>query len=107
MRSLKVVLLNPSKYDSDGYVRRFWRGFLPSATGSYIKSMTPRVLNGRVVETHCIDESVYRPAEYMHLLESQAGCKTLVALVGVQSHQFQRASDLAAYAVDHGCMAVI
>lgn len=107
MKSLKVVLVKPSKYNPDGSVQRFWRGFLPNATGNYIKSMTPPVLNGQVIETQYIDESVYRPAEYMHLLECHDGSQTLVAFVGVQSHQFQRALDLAAYAVDHGCLAII
>jgi hypothetical protein len=107
MKPLKVVLLKPSKYNPDGHVQRFWRGFLPNATGNYIKSMTPRMWDGRVIETEYVDETVYHPSEYMHLLKGESGCNTLVALVGVQSHQFQRSLDLAAYAFDHGCMAIV
>jgi len=41
------------------------------------------------------------------MLKRQSGITTLLALVGVQSHQFHRALDLAAFAVENGCMAVI
>ena len=45
---------------------------------------------------------------YLSLLDGHAhGGRTLLALVGVQSHQFQRALDLGAYARANGCMAVI
>ena len=43
----------------------------------------------------------------MSLLGRPRGGRTLLALVGVQSHQFHRALDLAAYARRYGCMAVI
>ncbi len=107
MKPLKVVLFKPSKYNPDGHVQRFWRGFLPNATGNHIKSMTPREMNGRLIESQYIDENVYHPSEYLQLMESTPGYETLVALVGVQSHQFQRALDLAAYAKDRGCMSII
>jgi len=107
MKPLKVVLFKPSKYNPDGHVQRFWRGFLPNATGNHIKSMTPREMNGRLIESQYIDENVYHPSEYLHLMEGTPGYETLVALVGVQSHQFQRALDLAAYAKDRGCMSII
>ncbi len=45
--------------------------------------------------------------KYLQLLTPTQGQRTLVALVGVQSHQFHRALDLAAFAHSNGCMAVI
>lgn len=107
MKPLEVVLVKPSKYNPNGLVQRFWKGFLPNATGRYIQSMTPREALGQPVRVSLIDEYVYRPAEFMHLLRGSANHTTLVALVGVQSHQFQRALDLAAFSVAHGCLAII
>lgn len=107
MRPLEVVLIKPSKYNPDGYVQRFWRGFMPNATGGHAKSITPREVSGVPVRVSWVDEYVYRPREFMHLLRGSSDHTTLVALVGVQSHQFQRALDLAAFSVAHGCLAII
>ncbi len=104
---MKVVLLKPSKYDRQGFVERFCWGFLPSSTGRYILSMTPRMVNGISVEVFLVDECVSRWSEYVDLLKAEPGQTNLVALVGVQSHQFQRALDIAAFAREHGSLAVI
>jgi radical SAM superfamily enzyme YgiQ (UPF0313 family) len=45
--------------------------------------------------------------DYLSLLEPERGGRTLLALVGVQSHQLHRALDLAAYARTRGAHAVI
>src|ERR1017187_6709785 len=95
---LRVVILKPSKYTADGYVERFRWGFMPNSTVPYVRSMTPEGPGGEQVELHTIDEYVYTDLGYMSLLERPRGGRTLLALVGVQSHQFHRALDLAAYA---------
>ncbi|MEX2558588.1 MAG: radical SAM protein, partial [Pirellulales bacterium] len=59
------------------------------------------------VDVHTIDEYVHTDLEYLSLLRRRRVGRTLVALVGVQSHQFHRALDLAVYARRNGCMAVI
>jgi len=99
---LRVVLIKPSKYRPDGTVERFRTGFMPSATLYHIASLTPREVSGRTLEVHVVDESVRQDLGYLQLLHRHAGTTTLVALVGVQSHQFHRALDLAAYARTHG-----
>ena len=104
---LRVVILKPSKYRADGYVERFRWGFMPNSTVPYMRSMTPAGLGGTPMEVHTIDEYVHTDLGYLSLLERHRGGRTLVALVGVQSHQFHRALDLAAYARRNGCMAVI
>ncbi len=106
-KTLRVVIIKPSKYNPDGYVARFRWGFLPNSTGRFILSMIPPRLNGRTVETEYYDEAVYVPSEYQNRLHAEKGVTTLAMFVGVQSHQFQRAQDLAAYAVDHGCLAIV
>src|SRR5579872_202592 len=104
---LRVVILKPSKYAADGFVERFRRGFMPNSTVPYVRSMTPAEVNGTPIEVHSIDEYVHTDLRYLSLLRRPRGGRTLVALVGVQSHQLHRALDLAAYARRNGCMAVI
>jgi hypothetical protein len=95
---LRVVILKPSKYTPDGHVERFRWGFMPNSTVPYVRSMTPAEVNGTPTDVHTIDEYVHTDLRYLSLLRGSQGGRTLVALVGVQSHQFHRALDLAAYA---------
>jgi hypothetical protein len=106
-RSLKVVVLKPSKYTVDGVVERFRRGFMPNSTVPYVRSMTPPEVDDTAIEVHSIDEYVHRDLRYLSLLKASKGERTLLALVGVQSHQLHRALDLAAVARENGCMVVI
>src|SRR5436190_21714168 len=101
MKKLRVVILKPSKYGAQGPVERFRRGFMPNSTLPYLRSMTPRQIEGTAIETVVIDEYVQTDLQYLQLLHKSA-TPTLLALAGVQSHQFQRSLDLAAYALDHG-----
>jgi hypothetical protein len=105
--TLRVVILKPSKYTADGYVERFRWGFMPNSTVPYVRSMTPDGLGGTPTEIHTIDEYVHTDLGYMSLLGRPRAGRTLLSLVGVQSHQFHRALDLAAYARRNGCMAII
>ena len=104
---LRVIVLKPSKYTNEGYVERFRKGFMPNSTIPHIRSMTPKAIGRVSIETHSVDEYVHTDLEYLSLLHGEAGGRTLVALVGVQSHQFHRALDLAAYASRNGCLVVI
>src|SRR3989441_5223590 len=98
---LRVVIIKPSKYGMTGYVERFHRGFMPNSTVPYIRSMTPASIDGVPIETYAIDEYVQTDLKYLDLLRNP-GSPTLLALVGVQSHQFQRSLDLAAFARANG-----
>ena len=104
---LRVVIHKPSKYTADGYVERFRWGFMPNSTVPHVRSMTPVGLGGTRVEVHAIDEYVHTDLGYLSLLGPPRGGRTLLAQVGVQSHQLHRALDLAAYARRNGCMAVV
>jgi hypothetical protein len=104
---LSVVILKPSKYDRDQFVERFTRVFMPNSTLAHIVGCTPALIDGVDIDVYSIDEYVETSLEYLKRLDSARGTRTLVALVGVQSHQFQRALDLGAYALDRGCLAVI
>src|SRR5436853_3212928 len=98
---LRVVILKPSKYGLSGFVERFRRGFMPNSTVPYLRSMTPQAIDGVPIEVHSIDEYVRTDLDYLELLKGTSH-PTLLALVGVQSHQFQRSLDLAAYALANG-----
>src|SRR5215470_12856188 len=98
---LRIIIIKPSKYGMSGYVERFRRGFMPNSTVPYLRSMTPASLDGVAIETHAIDEYVQTDLRYLDLLRHSEQ-PTLLALVGVQSHQFQRALDLSAFARAHG-----
>jgi radical SAM superfamily enzyme YgiQ (UPF0313 family) len=105
--TLRVLIVKPSKYDADGYVERFRRGFMPNSTVPYLASMTPSEISTAACEVVAVDEYVQTDLDYLAWFEPDPGRRTLVALVGVQSHQFQRALDLAAYAWTRGALAVI
>lgn len=104
---LKVVIIKPSKYRPDGTVERFHRGFMPNSTVPHIRSMVPALIDGKTTETEAFDEYVFTDLDYLTHLKRASNTRTLVALVGVQSHQFQRALDLAALAHGNGCLVVI
>jgi hypothetical protein len=106
-RPLRVVLVKPSKYAVDGFVERFRWGFMPNSTLPYLRSMVPESQDGRPCHVHAVDEYVQADLEYLQLLRREPGCRTLLALVGVQSHQFHRALDLAAFARERGVEGVV
>ncbi|MCA9704221.1 MAG: radical SAM protein [Myxococcales bacterium] len=106
-KSLRVVLIKPSKYNTDGWVERFRWGSMPNCSLPYLASLTPRELLGVPVEVHAIDEYVHTDLRYLDLLEAEPGHRTLLGLVGIQSHQFHRALDLAALASQRGALAIL
>lgn len=99
-RPFRVVFVKPSKYDRDGRVERFRRGFMPNSTLLHLKSMTPREIDGCPIAIETIDEYTQVDLRYLELLRPES-C-SLLALVGVQSHQMHRAIDLAALARSNG-----
>jgi len=104
---LRVVIVKPSKYGEDGFVERFRRGFMPNGTLPHLASMTPARVGDAACEVLTVDEYVHTDLRYLDVLRAEPGTATLVALAGVQSHQFQRALDLAALAREGGALAVI
>lgn len=97
---LRVAIVKPSKYGHDGSVMRFRRGFMPNATLRHIASLTPAKVAGCTVLISTVDEYVETDLSYLRSLTGEF-CD-LLALVGVQSNQFHRALDLAAFARANG-----
>jgi radical SAM superfamily enzyme YgiQ (UPF0313 family) len=99
---LKVVLIKPSKYDDEGYVIRHFRGVLPSNTLACLYGLTEELKEqsafGKdcMIEVQIFDDTVQKiPVKKIIRSQRLPGNRTVVALVGVQSNQFPRASDLA------------
>jgi hypothetical protein len=104
---INVIVVKPSKYLRNGFVERFWQGFMPNATIPFIASMVPARIGDTRIHVETVDEYVHGDLDYLNLLDAKRHGPTLLLLVGVQSHQFQRALDLAAYAHSRGCMVAI
>lgn len=101
-RRLHLYLIKPSKYDDEGFVIRYWRGVLPSNTLACLHGLSEDVRRrgalGRDLEwkVDLIDETVEKVQIRRIIRKSRRpGTKTVIGLVGVQSNQFPRASDLA------------
>ncbi|HXV61302.1 MAG TPA: radical SAM protein, partial [Vicinamibacteria bacterium] len=96
-----LFLVKPSKYDDEGYVVRHWRGVLPSNTLACLHGLTEDVRQRGLLEdvdlkVHLIDEAVQKvPLRRMIRLNQRSGDRVVVSLVGVQTNQFCRATDIA------------
>jgi radical SAM superfamily enzyme YgiQ (UPF0313 family) len=99
--AFRVFLIKPSKYDDEGYVVRHWRGVLPSNTLACLHGLTEDVRDspgwaGVDLRVHAFDEAVEKlPLGKIAKLNRRASEKVVVCLVGVQSNQYCRASDIA------------
>ena len=102
---LRVLLVKPSKYDPEGYVQRYWRGFMPNSTLRHLRALTPPMVHNRPVAVSIVDEHVTTDLGYLDALGPET-CD-LLALVGVQSNQWHRALDLAAIAKRRGVRNII
>ena len=107
-RTLRVVLIKPSKYDDDGYVVRFWKGVLPSNTLNVLRGLTEDVDNRRLfgdikIVIDAFDETAQRISVGRIVRWSRdPATKLVVCLVGVQTNQFPRALDLGRQFRSHG-----
>lgn len=99
---LRVVLVKPSKYGPDGSVERFRLGFMPNSTLPHLASLTPTRVSSHAIRVETVDEYVTTDLRALDGLRGDRGTRTLLALVGVQSHQLHRALDLAAAARSRG-----
>ena len=101
MSRLALFLIRPTKYDDEGYLLRHFRGVLPSNTLAAIHALTEDVIQRRLVPgvaitTWLCDESVQPvPLRRIRRASRQPDTRVVVCLVGVQTSQFPRASDLA------------
>jgi radical SAM superfamily enzyme YgiQ (UPF0313 family) len=112
LRRIELYLIKPSNYDDDGYVVRYFRGVLPSNTLACLGALTEdarkrEALAALDFRVHLIDETVQRVNVKRIARSQRPGSKTIVGLIGVQTNQFPRASDLAESFVDAGVTVIV
>lgn len=102
VRRFKMVYIQPSRYDDDGYLYQYRLGLLPSNTMAILYGYTQRLFNSGVfgpdleVTVEAYDEVVQRVPLSRIIRESRRPDTCLsVGLVGVMSSEFPRAMDLA------------
>jgi len=101
VKSINLVLIRPSQYDDEGFVIRYFRGVLPSNTLACMRSLTYEFSgrwekeSGITIKTEEYDESVSVIPFKKIARRNKNQNKVVVAIVGVQSNQFPRASDIA------------
>src|SRR5574341_27689 len=107
-KTLRAVLIKPSKYDDSGYVIRFWRGVLPSNTLNVLHGLTMDIAGRRVlgdiqIQVDTFDETTQKiPVKKIVGWARRPATKLVVCLVGVQTNQFPRALDLGREFRAHG-----
>jgi radical SAM superfamily enzyme YgiQ (UPF0313 family) len=101
-RLVQLYLIKPSNYDDDGYVVTYFRGVLPSNTLNCLAALTEDVIRNKSLgdhfelNVHLFDETVQKiPVKKICQSARNKNQQVIVCLVGVQSNQFPRASDLA------------
>ncbi len=114
MKHLHVVFIRPSRYDDDGYVVRFARGVLPSNTLCCLQSLTEHVAEqGELgpdvrVTVDAFDDTLHPiPIRRIARWNRHPDTVVVAGLVGVQSNQFMRASDLALQLREQGVSVMI
>ena len=113
---LEVVIIKPNGYGPDpkgkGHVLRYRFGTMPNGTLPHLASLIPKEMHGVPIAINAlIDEYVEIDSELSYLKHLQKPMdrshRKLVLVCGIQSWQFQRAMDLAAFAHNEGCLVVV
>jgi radical SAM superfamily enzyme YgiQ (UPF0313 family) len=112
---LNIVIIKSSRYDSeDGFVWRNWKAILPSNTQATIYSLVRDIqanwrlgMKTRII-TREYDETVQdvNPARIARLCKTFSA-QTLVMVVGAQTNEFARASDIVLDFQERGVQAII
>jgi hypothetical protein len=107
IRTLDVTLIRPTNYTDDGYPITTRVGVIRSNTltqiGTLVRDLAHHpFLQGVDVHIRKIDEAIgWTPVKEIVKQSREAGVKSIVMLVGVQTNQFPRALDIAAKFLPH------
>jgi radical SAM family protein len=101
-RDFHLVMIKPTHYDDDGYPIQWLRSAIPSNTLASLNGLAEAACERQVlgkdvrIHLHTYDETNkrIRPHKIARKVREHGG-RALIALVGVQSNQFPRATDLA------------
>ncbi|MDR2437747.1 MAG: radical SAM protein [Planctomycetaceae bacterium] len=101
IKKLSIVYIVPSRYDDDGYVQRWIKGVVPSNSLAVLKSLTNEIITTQPfphikISLESYDDNIQRiPFEKLAARNRDSETRVVVGIVGVQSNQFPRASDIA------------
>ncbi|MGH2568227.1 MAG: radical SAM protein, partial [Bacteroidota bacterium] len=113
VRELDVTLIRATNYTDDGYPIRTRLGVIRSNTLTQMGTLTRDLVNypffkGLPLHVRLIDEAIDRvPVKEILRRSRTPGVKSIVMLVGVQSNQFPRAQDIAAWFLPQGIPVLI
>ncbi len=108
-KKLEIIYVVPSRYDDDGYVQRWIKGVVPSNSLAVLKSLANEMIDSRrlqelfqedrpdlEVSLESYDDNGQKiPFRKIAARNRRPDTKVVVGIVGVQSNQFPRATDLA------------
>ncbi len=100
---LDITLVRPTNYTDDGYPIQMRVGVIRSNTLTHMSALARDLVNypffkGLPVRVRLIDEAIQRvPVKDIVRQSKRPGVKTIVMIVGVQSGQYPRALDIAAW----------
>ncbi|WP_420332704.1 B12-binding domain-containing radical SAM protein [Roseibium sp.] len=102
VRDFHFVMIKPTHYDDDGYPIQWLRSAIPSNTLASLNGLAEAAVERKAlgegvrIHLHTYDETNkrIRPEKIASDIRRKGG-KAMIALVGVQSNQFPRATDLA------------
>ncbi|MDR1480249.1 MAG: radical SAM protein [Planctomycetaceae bacterium] len=101
IKKLDIVYVVPSRYDDDGYVQRWTWGVVPSNSLAVVKSLTRDMIDRKAlpdidISLESYDDNIQKiPFDKIASRNLNPESKVVVGIVGVQSNQFPRATDLA------------
>jgi radical SAM superfamily enzyme YgiQ (UPF0313 family) len=99
-KNVEIIYIVPSRYDDDGYVLRWIKGVVPSNSLCVLKSLTNDMIehwNSRPVNItlSSYDDNVEKIPFDKIAYRNDEETKVIVGIVGVQSNQFPRTTDIA------------
>lgn len=113
VRELDITLIRATNYTDDGYPITMRVGVIRSNTLTQMGTLTRDLVNypffaGAELHVRLIDEAIQRvPVREIIKRSRIPGVKTIVMVVGVQSSQYPRAQDIAAWFLPHGIPVLI
>jgi radical SAM superfamily enzyme YgiQ (UPF0313 family) len=113
IRELEVTLVRATNYTDDGYPIKMKINVIRSNTLTQMATLTRDIVNapffkGIRLHVRTIDEAYENvPRKEILKRSKEPGVGSIVMLVGVQSNQFPRAQDIAAWFLPHGIPVLI
>ncbi len=107
VRELDITLIRPTNYTDDGYPIQMRVGVIRSNTLTQMGTLVRDIVSypffsGVKLNIRLIDEAIQRvPVREIVRRSGMSGVRTIVMLVGVQTNQFPRAQDIAAWFLPH------